>query len=148
MANPWLSEKDYNFIYSRAPRLCVDLVIKDKKGIVLSLRDIEPGKNTWHLPGGRVKFRETISRAAERIAKSELGIKVKLIKPLGVMEFLDEVQSGKPRHSVSVALLVKIKSGTLKGNWQAGRVEFFKKLPKPTYPGHAKFLKENKLLKP
>jgi ADP-ribose pyrophosphatase YjhB (NUDIX family) len=146
MGNLWLSEKDYNFIYSRTPRLCVDLVIKDKRGVVLSLRDIEPGKNTWHLPGGRVKFRESIPAAATRIAKAELGIKIKLGKLIGVMEFPDEIQKGQQRHSISVAFLATIQSGQIKGTWQAGRVEFFKKLPKPTYPEHAKFLKEKKLL--
>lgn len=147
LKNNWLSEKDYNFIYSRVPRMCVDLVIKDKKGIVLSLRDIEPGKNTWHLPGGRIKFKESVFDAAARIAKTELGIKIKLKKLLGIMEFPDEVQKGQPRHSISVVFLASIESGKIRGTWQAGKVDFFKKLPKPTYREHARFLKAKKLLK-
>ncbi len=147
MQKIWLSDKDYNFIYGRVPRLCVDLVIKDKNGLLLTLRDIEPGKNTWHFPGGRVKFRETITQAASRIAKAELGVKIKLIKPLGVLEFLDEVQDKNLRHSVSLAFATKIVSGKPMGGWQAQKIGFFKKLPKRVYQGHKKFLVKNKILK-
>lgn len=76
----WLSDKDYDFIYSRVPRLCVDLAIKSKKGVLLTKRLIEPYKNTWHMPGGRVKFRESLADAIQRIAQDELGTKVVIKK--------------------------------------------------------------------
>lgn len=102
----WLSESDYNFIYSRAPRICVDLVIKTRKGIFLTKRDIQPYKGKWHLPGGRVRFRESIETAIDRIAKQEIGSPVVIKKLLGFMEFPREVQDCNKRHSISLAFLV------------------------------------------
>ena len=140
----WLSEEDYNFIYSRAPRLCVDFVIQSKNGILLSKREIEPGKGTWHLPGGRVRMGEGIESAASRIAQSELGIKVRLGSLLGYMEFLKEKQNGRPRHSVSLVFLVRPLSKSFRSSWQAEKIAFHQKLPAKTYYGHRKFLNSQK----
>lgn len=103
----WLSETDYNFIYSRAPRICVDLVIKTYSGVHLIKREIQPYKGKYHLPGGRVRFRESIENAVQRIAKSEIGMNVKIQCVLGFMEFTRERQNGNKRHSISIAFLVK-----------------------------------------
>lgn len=103
----WLSESDYNFIYSRAPRVCVDLVIKTYSGVHLIKREIQPYKGKWHLPGGRIRFRESIETAIQRIAKAEIGMKVRTECVLGVMEFPREQQNGNKRHSISIAFLVK-----------------------------------------
>ncbi|TAN34176.1 NUDIX domain-containing protein [Patescibacteria group bacterium] len=142
----WLSDKDYNFIYSRAPRVCVDLVVKNQRGVLLTWRAIEPYKNQWHLPGGRLRWRETISRALQRIAREETGLAVEPVKLLGFMEFLREVQAGKKRHTVSMVFLVRPKNLLPAGRGQAPRFDFFKKLPKKTIPIHAKFLRKNNLL--
>jgi ADP-ribose pyrophosphatase YjhB (NUDIX family) len=143
----WLSRKEYNFIYDRVPRACVDLVIKGKGRVVLSFRDMEPAKNTWHLPGGRVFLKETLKQAAIRIAKEEVGLKVKVYGLLGFMEFPKETQGGKIRHTVSLVFLVKPVGGKLKGGFQAARAEFFKKLPPKTYRIHSDFLKSKKIFK-
>lgn len=104
--NGWLSESDYNFIYSRAPRICVDLVIKNRKGVYLTKRDVQPYKGKYHLPGGRVRFRESIETAIDRIARNEIGSPVVIKKLLGFMEFPREMQEGNKRHSISLAFLV------------------------------------------
>lgn len=103
----WLSESDYNFIYSRAPRVCVDLVIKTKTGVHLVKRDIQPYKGKYHLPGGRVRFRESIEKAIQRIAKTELNCFVKIGKMIGFMEFPRELQNKQRRHSISITFVVK-----------------------------------------
>lgn len=83
----YLSDIDYNFIYERVPRFCVDLVIKKGKNIFLVKRDIQPYRGKYHLPGGRVRFRESIEHTANRIAKTEAGISIEIKKLLGFMEF-------------------------------------------------------------
>lgn len=140
----WLSDKDYNFIFDQVPRLCVDLVIKGKSGLVLSLRNIEPAKNTWHLPGGRVYFRENLTQATKRIAREETGLKVEVSKFLGVIEYCREVQNGHKRHTVSVVFQVKQMGGKLRGSFQAQNTRFFKQLPVKIHKPHADFLKKLK----
>ena len=96
----WLTDKDFNFIYSRAPRICVDLIIKNKQGnVLLTFRKIRPYKNKWHLPGGTVLFRESIDGAIQRIALSELNSSVKVHKLLGYMEFLRETKEFMNLHT-------------------------------------------------
>lgn len=131
-----LSDKEYNNIYSKVPRVCVDLVIKSKDGVLMIKRDIQPYKNKWHLPGGRVLFRETIIDAIQRIAKKEIGCHVTIKKQVGFMEFLKEVQGGNKRHSISIVFLVtasKMKNGAY---LKSGNI----------HPIHYKFLKENNIL--
>jgi ADP-ribose pyrophosphatase YjhB (NUDIX family) len=137
----WLSDPDYSFIYSRVPRACVDLVIKSSEGTLLAFRDIEPWKNMWHLPGGRVFFEETLFQAARRIAKEEVGLRVEPIKIVGAMEFPNEAQKGEKRHTISTAILAHPVSGVLKGGPQARRLKYFKSIPANTAPAHKKFLK-------
>lgn len=137
----WLTNEDYDFIYARVPRLCVDLVIKNKQNeTLLSLRDIEPHKGKWHLPGGRVGFEESLESAIQRVAKAEVGVEVTIQKMIGFMEFPDEVQDSKKRHTVSIVFLVEVDSEGLQGSWQAKKVEFFKTLPENIHPTHGQFL--------
>lgn len=126
-------------IYSKVPRLCVDLVISDRRGELLGYRLISPWKNLWCLPGGTVLFGESLQEAAVRIAKAETGLKVKVIKYLGYMEFLEEVKLAK-RHSVSLAFLCHPVSGRLQDSWQGKRLTFFKRPPAGTVPQHKKLL--------
>lgn len=126
----YLSDKDYNYIYSRCPRVCVDLIVKRGKKFFLIRRKIKPYKGTLHLPGGRILFRESISNAIQRIAKSEIGCRVGIIKLLGVMEFPREKQIG-PRHSISLAFLVVPKSKLILSSLNENNI----------HPVHLKFLK-------
>lgn len=131
-----LSKKEYNNIYSKVPRICVDLVIKSRAGVLLIKRDIQPYRNKWHLPGGRILFRETIDDAIQRIAKKEIGCSVTIKKQVGAMEFLKEVQDGNKRHSVSIVFLVE-PNGISNGEYlRSGNI----------HPIHFNFLKENNIL--
>lgn len=134
----YLSDEDYNFIYSRSPRVTVDLYIVNSSGsILLTKRDIEPYKDHWHLPGGRIKFRETISDALKRISKAELGIDIESNNIIGTIQFLTEEQQGNPRHSISLVHLVRY-------NAPDGPIvkdgEFFKELPAVIIPEQKEFI--------
>lgn len=145
-ASGWLSNKDYNFIYSRSPRLCVDLVIKDRRGVLLALRDIEPHKDCWHLPGGRVRWREPVTDAIKRIAEQELNISVEVIRLLGYVEYLQERQNGSSRHTASIVFLVKMTGGIPESCWQSKKIAFFKTQPNKVQREQGKFLTEHKLM--
>jgi ADP-ribose pyrophosphatase YjhB (NUDIX family) len=138
----YLSDEDYNFIYSRSPRVCVDLLIKNSNGeVFLTKREIEPYKDHWHLPGGRIRFRETIPQALERIAKSELGYNIEgPVVLLGVCEFLDESQNGNDRHSISLVHQLWYSNEPLTGG------SFFSSLPKVIIPEQKDFMLSNNLI--
>jgi len=135
-----LSLEEFISFYSRVPRLCVDLIIKTDKGIILTKRSIEPWKGQWHLPGGTVYLGETLKQAVKRVAKDELNLDVEVIKNFGVMEFFHEKRGHN--HAVSIVFLTKIKSGEIKLNEQAEKVVISKTIPENTILEHKLFLEK------
>lgn len=133
-----LTSKQFKYIYSRAPRLCVDLVVKNSDGILLTLRNIEPAKGFWHLPGGSVLHGETLEKATKRVGKQELGIDIEIVKQLGVVEYItSQTNFG---HSLSVVFLVKLKNTQIKLDDQASEFKFFKQIPEKIITEQKKFL--------
>lgn len=141
----YLSDEDYNFIYSRSPRICADLIIKRQDGkILLTKRDIEPYLHHWHLPGGRVKFRESVMEALNRISGGELGeslVASAAHKLIGIIEYPDEYQGGQPRHSISLVHLIEVDNDA---KFKDG--EWFDAIPDPIIPPVGVFLKSENIL--
>lgn len=125
----------------------MDLVIKTKGGVLLSRRSISPYKNLWHMPGGRIRFKETLVQAIDRLAKTEVNLRVKPKKLLGYMEFLRERQNSQPRHTVSLVFLVEPLRpvGVVKEKLES--VKVFRAKSLGIIPIHLKFLLENKILR-
>lgn len=141
----YLTDEEYKLIYERVVRFCLDFIIVRGGEILLVKRDIEPCKGYWSLPGGVVRYKESIDQAMQRILKSEIGLKPLSKKLLGYMEFPDEVnQGGVQTHSVSLVFLTVLEEGEISGGAQAREVRFFKSLPKESLnPIQGKFLKEH-----
>ena len=142
---PWqrLSLRDFRFIYRSVPRLCVDVIIRDRRGAVLIQRDIMPDTGRWHVPGGTVHFGETLEQAVRRFANHEAGLRVKILRCLGVVEYFRGKKFG---HMVSATYLARPIGGTLHGGWQGRRVAFSRRMPRNTVPEQAEFLIANRLL--
>ena len=142
----WLSDEEYDFVFDRVPRLCVDLVIKSKKGILLSLRDIEPYKGLWHLPGGMVYKDEPIHVAAKRIAKKETDLDIRVNHFLGYMEFLHAIQNDHDRHMVSIVFDTYPinENSQLKMDFQAKKIQFHSFAPKNIVTQHQDLLTDHK----
>lgn len=124
-----LSEKDFREIYEKVPRLCVDIVIKNEDGVLLSMRSIKPYNGMWHIPGGTVYKEEKLEEAAIRIAKKETGLDVDLGKYLGYIEYLNEKRFGGYGHSFSVMLEAVSIGGELKSDENSKELKYFKELP-------------------
>jgi ADP-ribose pyrophosphatase YjhB (NUDIX family) len=91
----WLPKDEYDAIYSRVPRLCVEVVLSDQqRGIVLSLRDIPPNVGAWHIPGDTVLFGERLTDAVKRVAHRELGLDVEPGELLGYIEYPSHYENG------------------------------------------------------
>jgi ADP-ribose pyrophosphatase YjhB (NUDIX family) len=137
-----LSQKEFDSIYSKVPRLTVEIIIHSKNGIYLTKRDIEPCKGMWHLPGGTVRFGEKLKEAVGRIAERELGIKIKSSKLLGYIEYPSHYLNGLDS-PVGIAFLVEGYDGDIKANDEAKESGWYKQLPANMHDEQKVFIKQN-----
>ena len=70
-----LNREDMAELVRLAPLISIDLIIENPQGqILVGMRNNEPAKGTYFVPGGRILKDETIAQAFKRIIKAELGI--------------------------------------------------------------------------
>ncbi len=89
--------------------LTVDAVIADERGHVLLMeRGTEPFRGAWVLPGGLVDPGETVEEACIREVREEVGLEVRVVRPIGVYS----TPGRDPRGSfVSIAFQVVVVGG-------------------------------------
>ena len=138
-----LSKEEFDFIYSKVPRLSVEVLLKDpKKGVFLTKRSLEPCKGQWHLPGGTVYFGESLKDAVRRVAERELDIVVINSKQNGYIEYpshyLNDLDS-----PVGLVFEVTGYTGTLKPNKEALDSGWFTRLPSPMHADQDRYLLNN-----
>jgi len=83
--------EDLFLFFSRiTPLINVDLLIKNEHNqILLTWRDDAYYPPGWHIPGGIVRYKETISDRIHAVAASELGAYIKFKKePLTIEEVI------------------------------------------------------------
>jgi colanic acid biosynthesis protein WcaH len=69
-----LSTQQFLEVIKNTPLIAIDIIVRNKDNkILLFLRKNEPAKNTWFVPGGRIRKDETLDDAFKRITKNELG---------------------------------------------------------------------------
>jgi len=90
-----LPQHEFEQIFSRVPRLTVEVVIADpQRGVLLTLRESGPCAGLWHIPGGTVRFGEPAVEAVARVARDELGITVTAGELLGYIEYPSHYENG------------------------------------------------------
>jgi ADP-ribose pyrophosphatase YjhB (NUDIX family) len=91
----WLPKAEFDSIFSRLARLCVEVVIvTPAHEVLLERRDIPPNVGAWHIPGGTVLFGEPLVEAVERVARDELGLEVAVGELLGYIEYPSHYENG------------------------------------------------------
>ena len=91
------------------PKLMVDVVVPSEDGRVLLIRRAsDPYEGQWALPGGFVEVGETLEAAAAREAEEETGLKVEIVRLVGVYSDPDRDPRG---HNVSCAYLARSTEG-------------------------------------
>jgi colanic acid biosynthesis protein WcaH len=69
-----LPDEIFYYISRVTPLVNVDLLIKDERGrTLLSWRNDQYAGQGWHLPGGVVRFRETLETRVKKVAETEIG---------------------------------------------------------------------------
>jgi 8-oxo-dGTP diphosphatase len=99
--------KDYqDYVYT-----CVDVIITNDEGkILLTKRNVDPFKNSWIIPGGRMKLGELPTKTAKREIFEETGLEIKIEKLYGV--YADPNRD--PRcFTASIIYVAKISSGKM-----------------------------------
>ena len=134
--------EEFKYIYSKVPRLTVEIVLIKDGGIVLSLRNIAPYKGFWHVPGGTVLYREKIEDAVKRIANDELDVNVELENLLGYWQVPEWLQPGGFSSPIGLVYKVKLLSGELKGNSQSSEIKIFRRLPDNMIEEQKQFLEK------
>jgi ADP-ribose pyrophosphatase YjhB (NUDIX family) len=137
-----LTDEEFDFIYSKVPRLNVEIIVKTEKGIVLTKRNIVPWKGFWHIPGGRLYMGEAFDDAILRIAKRELGVGVGIDKMVGSIVYPSIAGQGHAGWPVGIAFVTHIVSGTLKSSDQDDEIAVFNKIPEHTIPEQIAFLQD------
>jgi len=90
-----LPQDEFDWIFSRVPRLTVEVVIASRElGVLLTLRQSGPCRGLWHIPGGTVRFGEPLVKAVERVALDELGLAVSAGELLGYIEYPSHYEHG------------------------------------------------------
>ena len=135
------SYEEYKDIYSKVPRLCVDLVIKTPEGIILSLRKLKSWYGKWHFPGGAVFYKEKVIDAVKRVALTEVGIDVNIEEFLG---YIDEYSSEEKEvgfgSTVSLVFLCSAEAVSMKPGEDSLEIKIFKSLPDNMIEEHRHFL--------
>ncbi len=141
-----LSQKEFDSIYSKVPRLTVELVVRNSTNeIYLTKRAIEPCKGQWHLPGGTVRFGESMTDAAQRIAGRELGITIKSTTQKGYIEYPSHYLKGLDS-PVGIVFEITDYDGVLSVNHEASKSGWFSELPTKMHADQDKFLIDNRFL--
>lgn len=135
-----LPQEEFESIFSRVPRLTVEVVIAAPElGVLLSLRDIPPCQGLWHLPGGTVRFGEPAVEAVRRVAKAELGLEVTAGELLGYIEYPSHYEHGLDS-PVGLAFRTKVKGGLPRPEALRDGLRWFRTLPAEMHEEQQDFL--------
>lgn len=138
------SFEEFKAIYSKVPRLCVELIVKTPEGIVFTLRQLSSWKGKWHIPGGTVFYREKVKDAVTRVAMEELGTPVRIDKVLGYIEYSGEEEEREQGFGSTIGLaflcFTEATEEEMKVNNEASEIKVFKELPDNLINGQREFL--------
>lgn len=136
-----LPEEIFLFASRIVPMTNVDLLIKDETGrTLLSWRDDQYAGTGWHLPGGIIRFKETIKKRLEKVAETEIGANVKFeLKPIAVNEIM--IKSKTRGHFISLLYKCYLSSNFIPENkgleeTDAGYLKWHATCPDNLLKGH------------
>jgi len=135
-----LPQAEFEAIFSRVPRLTVEVVIAAAgRGVLLALRESGPCQGLWHLPGGTVRFGEPVRAAVARVADGELGLAVTARALLGYIEYPSHYEHGLDS-PVGLAFAAEPVTGPPDAESLRGDCRWFSTLPDEIHDEQREFL--------
>jgi len=136
------------FISKVTPVINVDLLIKNNcNHTLLAWRDDGYYPASWHIPGGVVRYKETLSDRIKAVAANELGTRVKFERtPLAINEVIHPTRRVRG-HFISLlykCTLLEPPDKNIeyeKGNPSPGEWAWHKKCPNNIIPVHRMYKK-------
>ena len=127
-----LPDDIFYFIGRLTPFINVDLLIKcPERGVILTWREDEFSGEGWHIPGGIIRFRESIQKRIFEVGKKELGVKILDFKgPLSTNEIILKKQVNRS-HFISLLYKCEISKNEIDNLYVSRnkKISFFKKKP-------------------
>lgn len=105
------------------------VIVSSNYKIILAKRkkeSVEGGK--WHLPGGRVQFKETFEETLKRISLVKTNLRVELLYPSlkkSLVGIYDNPDRDPREHVISIAFFCKILGGEIKPGTNVDDVKSF-----------------------
>ena len=115
-----MTTKDY-------PVLGVGAVVIYRSKVLLVQRATPPFRGEWCIPGGKVRYGETLQQAAEREILEETGIVISAGEPVYCFDIIDTDNTEKPVHYVVIDLEGEYVSGDIKPGSDALATAWFSK---------------------
>ena len=104
------------------PRIGSAVLVENNGKYLLGERNKKNYNGYWIIPGGGVKFGETLQEAAIREIKEETNLDVEIVKLIGYQEIINLPGD---YHSVVFFHLAKPKHGNLEANEDISQAKFF-----------------------
>ena len=95
------------------PIAAVGIVLIDGERVLLVQRRHAPHTDCWTIPGGKVRFGETLADAAQREMREETGLDVKALRPLHIAELIDTESAHANHHYIVIDIAARLIGGTL-----------------------------------
>lgn len=106
------------------PRPAVGVVVIEAGCLLLIQRSKEPYKGCWAVPGGKVRWGETLTEAAAREANEETGLIVDVGDVVWVGETLTPSADRPEKHNVLIDFRAGVLGGTLRPGSDAADAAF------------------------
>jgi colanic acid biosynthesis protein WcaH len=114
-----LPEEIFLFASRITPLVNVDLLVRDSAGrTLLSWRDDTFSGQGWHVPGGIIRFKETIEMRIQKVAQQELGTEVTFHpQPVAIHQLMHPTRKTRG-HFLSLLFSCSVPSGFIPPNEQ------------------------------
>ena len=109
----------------RLPIVGVGALVESEFGILLVKRAKPPSQGLWAIPGGKVKWGETLQQAAEREIFEETNVIIKAGAPVYVFELIEQGADSIDYHYVVIDLIADYVSGQPKAQDDANDAAWF-----------------------
>ncbi len=137
-----LPEKVWEMVLQSIPIPCVDVIIARDFEVLIGFRVIEPYRNVWALPGGRILKSESPEEAVRRTIK-EIGIVADIQFFVGVFPIRFPKHPQK-RYDIPLCYVTKWKKGKPRPTSELTRFSWVtpQNLPKRIGRNYRKMIKE------